>query len=62
MQLVCIHRPLILINADFSVLAQYLFELAESDYTDWKLKGVAVASYTVAVLGLFFFDEIYNQC
>ncbi|KAE8149928.1 amino acid permease-domain-containing protein [Aspergillus avenaceus] len=36
------------------VLAQYLFKLAEAESTDWKLKGVAVASYTVAVLFLVF--------
>ncbi|KAJ5781295.1 hypothetical protein N7457_006455 [Penicillium paradoxum] len=36
------------------VLAQYLFKLADSDYTDWQVKGVAVASYTVAVLVLAF--------
>jgi hypothetical protein len=33
------------------VLAQYLFRLAEAQSTPWKLKGVAVASYSVAVLG-----------
>ncbi|CAG8046601.1 unnamed protein product [Penicillium nalgiovense] len=36
------------------VLAQYLFKLADSDFTPWKLKGVAVACYTVAVLVLAF--------
>ncbi|KAF9240524.1 hypothetical protein LCP9604111_8699 [Penicillium roqueforti] len=36
------------------VLAQYLFKLANSDFTPWKLKGVAVACYTVAVLVLAF--------
>lgn len=36
------------------VLAQYLYKLAESEPTDWQLKGVAVASYSVAFLGLFF--------
>ncbi|KAF4151528.1 hypothetical protein CNMCM6936_009422 [Aspergillus lentulus] len=36
------------------VLAQYLFRLAEAQPTPWKLKGVAVASYTVAVLVLAF--------
>ncbi|CAI7592289.1 unnamed protein product [Penicillium glandicola] len=36
------------------VLAQYLFKLADSDSTPWKLKGVAVACYTVAVLVLAF--------
>ncbi|KAF7159607.1 hypothetical protein CNMCM5623_004987 [Aspergillus felis] len=36
------------------VLAQYLFRLAEADSTPWKLKGVAVASYSVAVLVLAF--------
>lgn len=35
------------------VLAQYLFRLAEAESTPWKLKGVAVASYTVAVLGIY---------
>ncbi|KAJ5555828.1 hypothetical protein N7461_004298 [Penicillium sp. DV-2018c] len=36
------------------VLAQYLFKLADSDYTDWQVKGVAVACYSVAVLVLAF--------
>lgn len=37
------------------VLAQYLFSLAGTESeSDWALKGIAVASYTVAVLGLFF--------
>ncbi|KAJ6127813.1 Amino acid/polyamine transporter I [Penicillium samsonianum] len=36
------------------VLAQYLFKLAGSEVTPWKLKGVAVACYTVAVLVLAF--------
>ncbi|KAJ6186689.1 hypothetical protein N7519_007990 [Penicillium mononematosum] len=36
------------------ILAQYLFKLADSDFTPWKLKGVAVACYTVAVLVLAF--------
>ncbi|GIJ91786.1 hypothetical protein Asppvi_010759 [Aspergillus pseudoviridinutans] len=36
------------------VLAQYLFRLAEADSTPWKLKGVAVATYSVAVLVLAF--------
>jgi hypothetical protein len=37
--------------SDRLVLAQYLFRLAEAQSTPWKLKGVAVASYSVAVLG-----------
>lgn len=37
-----------------TVLAQYLFKLAGSTPTNWKLKGVAVASYTVAVLCMSF--------
>lgn len=37
--------------SDELVLAQYLFRLAEAQSTPWKLKGVAVASYSVAVLG-----------
>ncbi|KAI9369082.1 high affinity methionine permease [Aspergillus egyptiacus] len=36
------------------VLARYLFRLAESEPTDWQLKGVALASYTVAVLAVSF--------
>lgn len=35
------------------VLAEYLFGLAGSSYTDWQLKGVAVAGYTVALIGIF---------
>lgn len=34
------------------VLAEYLFALADSSYTNWQLKGVAVATYTVALIGL----------
>ncbi|KAH1322819.1 hypothetical protein KXV52_003417 [Aspergillus fumigatus] len=40
--------------SDRLVLAQYLFRLAEAQSTPWKLKGVAVASYSVAVLVLAF--------
>ncbi|KAJ5766044.1 uncharacterized protein N7511_003660 [Penicillium nucicola] len=36
------------------VLAQYLFKLAKAESTPWKLKGVAAASYTIAVLVLAF--------
>ncbi|KAL2832969.1 amino acid permease-domain-containing protein [Aspergillus cavernicola] len=36
------------------VLANYLFRLAEASPSDWQLKGVAVASYTVAVLAVSF--------
>ncbi|KAJ9236333.1 hypothetical protein DTO166G5_4095 [Paecilomyces variotii] len=36
------------------VLAQYLYKLADSTGTDWEYKGVAIASYTVAVLCLAF--------
>lgn len=32
------------------VLAQYLFATAGRDYTDWQLKGVAIAGYTAAFL------------
>jgi pyruvate/2-oxoglutarate dehydrogenase complex dihydrolipoamide dehydrogenase (E3) component len=35
------------------VLAEYLFALGDSTATSMQLKGVAVAAYTVAVLGLF---------
>ncbi|CAG7927736.1 unnamed protein product [Penicillium olsonii] len=45
----CLNRML-----TYIVLAQYLFKLADSEATPWKLKGVAVASYTVAVLVLAF--------
>jgi hypothetical protein len=50
MQLVCA-SILIPGISDRLVLAQYLFRLAEAQSTPWKLKGVAVASYSVAVLG-----------
>lgn len=30
------------------VLAEYLFATAGRDYTDWQLKGVAIAGYTAA--------------
>ncbi|KAL4777486.1 amino acid/polyamine transporter I [Aspergillus nidulans var. acristatus] len=36
------------------VLANYLFRLAESEPTAWQSKGVALASYTVAVLAVSF--------
>ncbi|KAL3469617.1 high affinity methionine permease [Aspergillus californicus] len=36
------------------VLARYLFRLAQSEPTDWQSKGVALASYTVAVLAVSF--------
>ncbi|KAF1986069.1 high affinity methionine permease [Aulographum hederae CBS 113979] len=36
------------------VLARYLFRLGGSEASDWELKGVAVAGYTVAVLLLVF--------
>jgi amino acid transporter len=36
------------------VLAQYLFKLGGSDPSPWQLKGVAVASYSVACLLLAF--------
>ncbi|KAL2820353.1 high affinity methionine permease [Aspergillus granulosus] len=36
------------------VLANYLFRLAQSTPTDWQLKGVALASYTVATLAVAF--------
>jgi hypothetical protein len=34
------------------VLAEYLFGLAGSSYSDWQLKGVAIAGYTVALIGI----------
>lgn len=34
------------------VLAEYLFALAGSSYTNWQLKGVAIAGYTLALIGL----------
>lgn len=36
------------------VLAEYLFGLAGASYTPWQLKGVAVAGYTVALIGIYF--------
>ena len=33
------------------VLAEYLFGIAGSSYTNWQLKGVAVAAYTLALIG-----------
>jgi amino acid transporter len=36
------------------VLAQYLFQINGHKPTNWQLKGVAVAGYTVAVLLLIF--------
>ncbi|KAL6897462.1 amino acid permease domain-containing protein [Trichoderma evansii] len=34
------------------VLAEYLFKMTDHNPTDWQLKGVAVAAYTVAVLAV----------
>jgi hypothetical protein len=34
------------------VLAEYLFALAGASYTNWQLKGVAIAGYTLAFIGL----------
>ncbi|KAL1983485.1 hypothetical protein VTN96DRAFT_10306 [Rasamsonia emersonii] len=36
------------------VLAEYLFQVADYSPTNWQLKGVAIAGYTVAVLLLSF--------
>jgi hypothetical protein len=33
------------------VLAEYLFGIGGTSYTDWQLKGVAVAGYTLAFIG-----------
>lgn len=43
------------IGADslLKVLAQYLFRINGHVPTDWQLKGVAIAGYTVAVLCKF---------
>lgn len=35
------------------VLAEYIFGIGGASYTDWQLKGVAVAAYTVAFIGEF---------
>lgn len=32
------------------VLANYLFEISGKAGTDWQVKGVALAGYTIAVL------------
>lgn len=34
-------------------MAKYLFKLADAEPSAWQLKGVAAASYTVAVLGQY---------
>lgn len=36
------------------VFAEYMFKLAGSSYTAWQLKAVAVAGYTVALIGMLF--------
>lgn len=43
-----------------TVLAEYLFKLANADTTAWKEKGVAVAAYTVAVLSMYCPGRIYG--
>lgn len=35
------------------VFAEYLFNIGNYDYTGWQLKGVAIAGYTLTLLGLF---------
>lgn len=35
------------------VFAEYIFGIAGSGYTNWQLKGVAVAAYTVATLSMW---------
>jgi amino acid transporter len=40
-----------------TVLAQYLFKMTDHNPTDWQLKGVAIAGYTVALLGTFHFAQ-----
>lgn len=35
------------------VFAEYMFGLAGASYTDWQLKAVAVAGYTLALIGLW---------
>ncbi|KAL7941871.1 amino acid transporter [Trichoderma barbatum] len=37
-------------SANSYVLAQYLFKMTDHTPTDWQLKGVAIAGYTVALL------------
>ena len=46
------------------VLAEYIFGIGGVSYTDWQLKGVAVAAYTVAFIGGFKFlcdDEVKSR-
>ncbi|RFU80397.1 high-affinity methionine permease [Trichoderma arundinaceum] len=38
-------------SANSYVLAQYLFKMTDHSPTDWQLKGVAIAGYSVALLG-----------
>ena len=33
-----------------TVLSRYLWRIAEKEPTDWEMKGVAVAAYTLAVI------------
>jgi len=33
------------------VLAEYLFGIGGAAYTNWQLKGVAIAAYTLALIG-----------
>ncbi|QYS95192.1 hypothetical protein H0G86_002500 [Trichoderma simmonsii] len=37
-------------SANSYVLAQYLYKMTDHNPTDWELKGVAIAGYTVALL------------
>ncbi|PGG96465.1 hypothetical protein AJ80_09827 [Polytolypa hystricis UAMH7299] len=40
------------------VLAQYIFRIADHTPTDWQMKGVAVAGYSIAVLLLVFSNKL----
>jgi Amino acid permease len=39
------------------VFAEYMFGLAGASYTDWQLKAVAVAGYTLALIGLWAYSS-----
>lgn len=45
----------------YTVLAEYLFACAGSSYTNWQLKGVAIAGYTVAFLCKSFFFFFFSS-
>ncbi|KAH0497671.1 hypothetical protein TgHK011_004960 [Trichoderma gracile] len=45
-------------SANSYVLAQYLYKMTDHNPTDWQLKGVAIAGYTVALLVVILHNKL----